>query len=187
MIERTLVLMKPDAVDRQLVGRILQRFEDVGLKIVGMKMIQVTKELANKHYLVENFLKGSTVKNTRASYEKRGIKLEKTDEQIASDIQGLLVDFLQELPIISFVLEGPHAIEIVRKLLGGTEPRTALPGTIRGDFFMDSYMVADKKGRPIRNLIHASGNAEEAAYEVALWFPEKELFNYQGMHDKHIK
>ncbi len=186
MIERTLVLMKPDAVQRSIVGKIIERFENVGLKIVGMKMVTVNDELAKKHYVVDNFVK-TTVPKTREAYAKKGIELKESDVEIATRIQRMLIDFLKESPVIALVLEGPHAVEIVRKLIGGTEPRTAAPGTIRGDFFMDSYMVSDAKKRPIRNLIHASGNKEEAAYEVGLWFTQKELFDYAGMHDKHVK
>jgi len=178
--------MKPDAVQRALVGKILERFENVGLKIIGMKMVDASEELLRKHYVVDNFVK-TTVPKTRASYAARGITLKESDVEIATNIQNMLINFMREGPVIAFVLEGPHAVEIVRKLVGGTEPRSAVPGTIRGDFFMDSYIVSDKHGRPIRNLIHASGNIEEATYEVALWFKNDELFDYAGMHDKHVK
>ncbi len=186
MIERTLLLMKPDAVQRAIVGKILERFENVGLKIVGMKMVHADRKLAEKHYLVDNLLK-TTVHNTRAAYAKKGIELKESDLEIAKRIQKMLTDFLVEGPVIALVLEGPHAIEVVRKLVGGTEPRTAAPGTIRGDFFMDSYFVSDKKGRPLRNLIHASGIKEEAEYEIALWFMKEELFTWESMHDRHVK
>ena len=186
MIEKTLVLMKPDAVQRALVGKILERFENVGLKIIGVKMVNTDENLAKKHYLVENFIK-TTVPKTRESYAKRGIELRESDKEIAERIQKMLVDFLRESPVIAIVLEGPHAIEIVRKLIGGTEPRSAAPGTIRGDFFMDSYMISDNKKRPIRNLIHASGTKEEADYEVTLWFSKNELFSWESVHDKHVK
>lgn len=186
MIEKSLVLMKPDAVRRAITGKVLERFENVGLKIVGMKMVWADQKLANKHYLVKNFLK-NTVHNTRKSYENRGIKLKESDLEIAQRIQKMLIDYLKEGPVIAIVLQGLHAVEIVRKLIGGTEPRSALPGTIRGDFFTDSYILADEKERAIRNLIHASGNKEEADYEVALWFSKKELFDYEGIHDKHMK
>ncbi len=186
MIERTLVLMKPDAVQRAIVGKILERFENVGLKIVGMKMVHTDENLAKKHYVVENFIK-TTVPKTRGAYAKRGIELKESDVEIATLIQKMLVDFLREGPVIALVLDGPHAVEVVRKLVGGTEPRTALPGTIRGDFFMDSYFVSDAKKRPLRNLIHASGNKEEADYEVALWFKKEELFDWESMHDRHVR
>ena len=174
MLERTLVLLKPDAVQRSLVGKIIERFENVGLKIIGMKMVSVDEKLADKHYLAENFLT-TTVPKTRAAYSKRGIDIKESDLEIAKRIQKMLISYLQEGPVIAFVLEGYHAIEVTRKLIGETEPRSAFPGTIRGDFFMDSYILADREERPIRNLIHASGNKEEAEYEINLWFTKKEL------------
>ncbi len=186
MIERTLVLMKPDAVQRAIVGKILERFENVGLKIIGIKMVWADEKLLRKHYVVENFIK-TTVPKTREAYAKKGIELKESDREIAERIQKMLVDFLREGPVIALVLDGPHAVEITRKLVGGTEPRTALPGTIRGDFFIDSYFISDKKGRPLRNLIHASGNKEEADYEVALWFTKEELFDWESVHDRHVK
>ena len=185
MIEKTLVLMKPDALQRGITGKILERFENVGLKIVGMKMVKITDDFAKKHYVVENFMK-TTVPKTREAYAKRGIELKETDREIAERIQKMLIDYMQEGPVPAFVLEGPHAVEVVRKIVGGTEPRSATPGTIRGDFFIDSYGIADAKERPVRNLIHASGNKEEADYEVKLWFSEGELFDYEGPHDKHL-
>ncbi len=161
MIEQTLVLIKPDGVQRGLVGRILQRFEDVGLKIVGVKMVQSTKEHAGKHY--------SDVA------ERRGQKVFEQN-----------VNFLQEGPVLAIVLEGIHSIEIVRKMVGPTEPKAALPGTIRGDFTHQSYAYADAQNQVIRNLIHASSSQEDAKREIALWFTNNELQSYTSSHDSHI-
>lgn len=156
--ERTLVLVKPDGVQRQLSGRIVQRFEDVGLKIVGMKMVWADKNFAEKHYI--------------AHQSKKFFKP--------------LVDFLIEGPVIALALEGLHAVEIVRKIVGGTEPRTAIPGTIRGDFACHSYEYMDAQNKTIRNLIHASGSKDEAEKELSQWFSATELHSYSTVHEKHV-
>ncbi len=159
MIERTLILVKPDGVERGLVGRITQRFEDVGLKIVGMKMVWVDKEFSKEHY--------------KAHVEKPFYK-------------GL-EDFIVSGPVVAMVLEGINAIKLVRKIVGETEPISAQPGTIRGDFAQHSYGYADEKGIAIKNLIHASGDAEDAKVEVELWFKKEELHGYELVHEKHTR
>ena len=158
MIERTLILLKPDSVQRQLVGEIISRFEKVGLKIVGMKMQWVDASFSKKHYA--------------AHVEKKFYKgLEK---------------MITEGPLIAIVFEGIHAVEVVRKMVGGTEPKTSTPGTIRGDYAHHSYIYADSKNKAIKNLIHASGNSEEAKSEVSLWFKDNELHNYETVHELHV-
>ena len=158
MIERTLVLIKPDGVQRGLSGRILQRFEDAGLKIVGMKMKQVDADFSKQHY--------------SAHLEK-------------PFYPGLEI-MITEGPVIAMILEGLHAVELVRKMVGGTEPRTAPPGTIRGDFAHHSYAATDAAGKSIKNLVHASGNVEEAKEEVSLWFSSEELHDYKTVHEVHV-
>lgn len=160
MIEKTLVLLKPDAVQRGLIGEIISRFEKVGLKIVGMKMIFVTKDLAGKHYF---------------DVEKRHGK----------KVFDNNVKFLTEGPIIAMCLEGVHSIEIVRKMVGSTEPKSALPGTIRGDYSHVSYDYADSKNIVTKNLIHASSSKEDAKRELELWFKKEELHSYSAVHEKH--
>lgn len=158
MIERTLVLLKPDAVQRCYVGDIISRFEKVGLKIVGMKMVWVTKEFSKKHYsahLEKAFYPG-------------------------------LEEFITAGPVLAMVLEGLEAVTIVRKMVGGTEPKTAAPGTIRGDYAHHSYAYTDKKGIAIKNLIHASGDKDDAEKEVSLWFKPEELHTYKNVHDVHV-
>lgn len=157
MIEQTLVLIKPDGVERGLVGTILSRFENVGLKIIGMKLVVIDKTFSKKHYAAhvsKPFYKG-------------------------------LEEFIVSGPVVALVLEGIEAVETVRKMVGPTEPKAALPGTIRGDFAHHSYGYADKKGIAIKNLIHASGSKEDAKTEVPLWFSEKELHKYATVHEKH--
>ncbi len=158
MLERTLLLIKPDGVQRSLVGEIISRFEKVGLKIVAMKMVWVDKRFAETHYNVHS--------------DKKFFKS--------------LVGFLTEGPVVAIVLEGLHAVEIVRKLVGSTEPKSALPGTIRGDLSHHSYEYTDKKGMPIKNLVHASGNKKDAEREIKLWFSTKEIHSYKLAHDIHV-
>ncbi|HIE48338.1 TPA: nucleoside-diphosphate kinase [Candidatus Bipolaricaulota bacterium] len=139
-MERTLVLLKPDAVQRRLVGRIISRFEDKGLKIVGMKLMQVTPELAERHY----------------------------DEHREKPFFGELVSFITSSPIVAMVVEGPGAIDEVRKLMGKTNPRDAAPGTIRGDWGLSITM----------NLVHGSDSPASAAREIPIFFSEDELLAY---------
>jgi len=158
MMERTFVAIKPDGVQRGLIGKIIERFENAGLKIVGLKMIQIDEAFAKKHY--------------KAHVEKPFYK-------------GL-EEFILEGPVVAMVIEGIHAIESVRKIVGPTEPKSAPPGTIRGDFAHHSYEWADNKDIAIKNLIHASGNKEDADDEVKLWFSIEELNDYKTVHEKHV-
>ena len=157
MFERTLVLIKPDGVERGLIGTLISRFEHVGLKIIGMKMVWIDKEFSKKHYA--------------AHVEKPFYK-------------GLEA-FIVSGPVVAIVLEGIDAVDVVRKMVGSTEPKASAPGTIRGDFAHHSYGYADKKGIAIKNLIHASGSKDDAKVEVPLWFSAKELYSYQAVHEKH--
>lgn len=163
MIERTLILIKPDGVERSLSGKILSRFEETGLKIVALKMVRVGKKIALKHYN-EDLAK------------RRG-----------SHIRNIMVDYISAGPTVAAVLEGVNAIEIVRKLTGDTEPRAALPGTIRGDYTHMSYKHADSKKGPVKNVIHASSSREDAKREIPLWFEKSDIHNYPSVHDTHIR
>lgn len=155
-------------------------------------MIKVPKELADKHYPKdrEEFIVGMGQK-TLNSYKEQGLDpVEElgTDDpkEIGLKIQGWLVEFISESPVMALVLEGPHAIDVVRKITGFTLPAKADPGTIRGDFSFDSSAYANTAKRPIRNLIHASGDAEEAEFEINLWFSPDELYEYDAIHHKHM-
>jgi len=161
MLEKTLVLIKPDGVKRGLMGRILARFEDAGFKIVAMKMRQSDEGHALKHY-------------TEDIEKRRGKK-----------VRELLVDFLKSGPVLAFAIEGVNAIENVRKIVGATEPKSATPGTIRGDFSHVSFGYADEKGKVVENLIHASSDAADAEREVWLWFNEDEICEYKTVHEAH--
>ena len=164
-IQRTLILFKPDAVQRGIVGEILTRFERVGLKIVGTKMIFPDKDHYHKHY------------------EKIGKMITRRGEK-AFD---LALTFMTQGPVIAMVLEGVDAVDLVRKLVGITEPKNAAPGTIRGDFSHMSFGYAGQAGRGIPNLIHASGCMEEAAEEIAHGFNDGELYEYSTPRDKFTR
>ena len=153
--ERTLVVLKPDAVVRGLAGRIIQRFEDAALKIIAVKMREMDADFARKHYFDLEERLGAAVYNATASFMQRG-------------------------PVIAFVLEGEDAVATVRKIVGTTYPNEAQPGSIRGDFAHQSKVVAATTGKAVANLVHASGNREEAEYEVNLWFDKTELFEYKN-------
>lgn len=158
MIQRTLVLIKPEAVQRHLVGKIIQKFENAGLKIVGMKQVWVDKEFGKKHYF--------------DVAERHGEK-----------ILSSLIDYISEGPVIAMVLEGSSAVENVRKLVGPTEPKSAPAGTIRGDFSHGSYHNFDSKEAAVRNIVHASGKPEEAKQEIELWFNPEEIHSYKTIQD----
>ncbi len=158
-IEQTLVVIKPDGVQRGLVGSIISRFEYAGLKIVGMKMRWVDETHAKKHY-------------TEDLAQRRG--------QLVRD---LMVGFLRSGPVVAFVIEGVDAIENVRKMIGSTEPKSAQPGTIRGDYAHVAFRHADKEKKAVGNLIHASADKNDAEREVLVWFNEDELFDYQTVHE----
>lgn len=187
MIERTLVLIKPDGVQRALMGRIIQRFEDVGLKIIGMKMVLIDKDFAEKHYPFDEEWAKAAYEKTRISYEKSGKELKyKNFLELGKDVQIKNINFLCEGPVLAIVLEGVHSIELVRKMIGSTEPKQALPGTIRGDFSHISYLRSDEKGTAVRNLLHASSDPIVAEKEINLWFKPEELHIYKNVHDIHV-
>jgi len=180
MIERTLILAKPDAVQRGLVGEILTRFEKIGFKIAGMKMVHPTEQHLGLHYADDPAWKKSVGEKTRATMLKKGIEMSETDEQIGDRIRNWNMDCLRA-PIAAFIFEGLHAVEVGRKIVGATEPKSAAIGTIRGDFSVDSFANADKLQRTTKNLVHASGSVEEAEREISIWFSKDEIHNY----DKH--
>lgn len=165
LIQRTLILFKPDTVQRGIVGEILTRFERVGLKIIGTKMIFPNKEHYHKHY--EGIGKMVT---------RRGEK--------AFD---MALEFMTQGPVIAMVLEGVESVELVRKLVGGTEPKAALPGTIRGDYSHMSFGYADEHNVGIPNLIHASGSVEEAKQEIEHWFADHEIYDYHSPREKFTR
>ncbi len=185
MFEKTFIMVKHDGVQRGLVGEIISRFEKVGLKLIALKMLSPTEDLANRHYVLTEAWIEKLGTNTRKAFEKRGIKVKETNEQIATRVHGWLKDYLREGPVVAMAFEGYHAIEIGRKIVGPAEAKSAPLGTIRGDFTVDSYDMADHFQRPVRNLIHASGNTEEADNEIKVWFSKDEICDYKK-HDWNL-
>ena len=164
-LERTLVILKPDAMQRALVGEIITRFERVGLKIVAAKVVRPSEEQYYHHY-----------ETIGKMISRRG--------QEAFDVT---LAFMQEGPVMAMVLEGVEAVSLVRKMVGTTEPKQAQPGTIRGDYSHISINYANSRGMSVPNLIHASGDLQEAKQEVAHWFKDDEIFEYEAVHDKFTK
>jgi nucleoside-diphosphate kinase len=183
-MERTLILLKPDAVKRGLVGDIIGRFENAGLKLVATKMVWPSRELADQHYPRDRheFIDGMGHK-TLGSYKESGVDPAAelgTDNprEIGLKVQEWLVDFLTSSPVIAVVLEGENAIQRVRDIAGHTIPVMAEKGTIRGDHSDDSPVKANAEKRAITNLVHASGDKAEAEFEINLWFNGDELHDY---------
>lgn len=192
--QQTLVILKPDAVARGIMGEIITRFEKVGLKMVAGKFMQVNRDLADKHYPADRkeFIEGMGNK-TKENYADLGLDLskdfgDKTDaHSIGLVIRNWLSDMITSGPVFAMVWEGPHAVELVRKLCGHTLPLKSAPGTIRGDYSYDSSALANFGKRPIKNLMHASGNQEEATFEIALWFGKEEICSYARAQDSVMK
>lgn len=164
-VERSLIVFKPDAVQRGIVGEILSRFERAGLKVVGAKMLQPSYDHYFHHY-----------ENIGKMVSRRGQK--------AFDVTLSMMD---QGPVIAFVLEGIESISLIRKMVGATEPKAALPGTIRGDYAHMSFNHADVNNIGIPNIIHASGDASDAEQEIAHWFSESELFSYETTSEKYTQ
>jgi nucleoside-diphosphate kinase len=164
-LERTLILLKPDAIKRGYVGEIVSRFERVGLKIVGCKMLRPDYDHYFRHY--ETIGKMVT---------RRG-----------KEIFDVTLEMMNEGPVIALVLEGIEAVSVVRKMVGTTEPKEAQPGTIRGDYSHVSFAHANAEGIATPNIIHASGDKKEAEEEIAHWFSESELFEYQTVHEYYTQ
>lgn len=164
-VQRSLVVCKPDAVQRGIVGEILQRFERVGLKIVGMKMVMPDEEQYEKHY------------------EEIGQMITRHGEETFR----YNVKYMMSGPVIAMVLEGVEAVPLVRKIVGPTEPKSAEMGTIRGDYSHMSFGYSNSKGIGVPNLVHASGSVSEAKREIALWFEEDELYDYSDLNEKYMR
>ncbi|HMP67510.1 MAG TPA: nucleoside-diphosphate kinase [Candidatus Paceibacterota bacterium] len=183
--EKTLVIIKPDGIQRSLIGEIISRMERVGLKLVALKMFVPNKELIEKHYTLEDNWIEKVGKKTIEAYKSKGLPPKDSDPIKAGErVLEVLMKYMTFGPIIAMVWQGGHAVQITRKLVGGTEPLTSDIGTLRGDFVLDSYQIADIGGRAIRNLIHASSSVEEAEKEIDLWFSKDEILNYRLVQEQ---
>lgn len=165
LVQRSLVVLKPDSVQRGIIGEIISRFERVGLKIVGMKMVMPDED------------------QYRAHYEDIGKMITRHGEQIFR----YNLNYMMTGPVIAMALEGVEAVPLVRKIVGPTEPKSAEMGTIRGDYSHMSFGYSDAKGMGVPNLVHASSNIEEAKKEIALWFKPEELYDYSDLNEKYTR
>ncbi|AMD29828.1 nucleoside diphosphate kinase [Candidatus Nanopusillus acidilobi] len=184
LIQKTLVVLKPDSVKRGIVGEIISRFEKAGLKIIGLKMIKLTKEQAEKFYYADEKWLESVGNKTITRYKEMGLDPVKefgTDDpkKIGSIIRGWLIDFITSGPVVAMVLEGVNCVEEVRKLVGPTEPLKAPPGTIRGDYAHVSIAYANWNKIVLRNVVHASETEKDAEREIFVIFKPEEIYNYE--------
>jgi len=183
--EKTLVIIKPDGVQRSLVGEIVKRFEQIGLKLVAMKFILPTEEMIEKHYTLDPNWRRITGEKTIKGYRDKGLTPPSEDPlAITAIILKNLKKYMTSGPVVAMIWQGAHVTKIVRKIVGGTEPLTSDVGTIRGDYVLDSYQLSDTDGRAVRNLIHASGSPEEAENEINHWFDKNEIVDYRLISDQ---
>jgi nucleoside-diphosphate kinase len=183
--ERTLVIIKPDGIQRSLVGEIIGRYERIGLKMIAMKMVVPTAEIIEKHYTLDPEWRRVTGEKTIKGYADKGLKSPISDPlEITKILLEKLIKYMTSGPIIVTIWEGAHAVEIIRKITGNTEPLISDVGTIRGDYVLDSYRMTDADGRSIRNLVHASGSVKEAADEINLWFKKDEVIKYTHVQER---
>lgn len=182
--EKTLVLIKPDGVKRGLVGEIVSRIEQRGLKVIALKMVVATREQIDGHYPKDQKWISRLGEKSLGTYAKYGMNpMEKVGttnaDEIGKMVRGWIVDFMVSGPVVKMAVQGVHAIDMVRKLCGNTLPNLAEMGTIRGDYSVDSPALANSDGRAVHNLIHASETAEEAEHELAYWFSSEEIHSYK--------
>lgn len=189
--QRALLIIKPDAVQRGIIGKIIRRFEQVGITIIGLKFIWATEKQIVDHYPNSDAWFKKVGERTLTNYQKKGLDVKEifhTNDPIAigKTVKQWLISYLQESPICILVVQGYETIEIVRKLSGNTIPLLAAPGTIRGDFSHDAIDLANEHKRPLRNIIHASDSLEDAEKEIKVWFSPDELFEYERADEKFM-
>jgi len=183
--ERTLVVVKPDGVQRGLTGEVIKRFERVGLKLVGLKLLIPTKDMIEKHYITDPaWFEKVGLKSLKAYTERGGTPPSNDPVEVGHRILDRLIHFMTSGPVVAMVWQGANAVPLVRKLTGGMEVFTSDVGTIRSDFVLDSYEMADSQDRAIRNVIHASGNIDDAQAEIAQWFNSNEIVDYKAIHEQ---
>lgn len=177
--ERTFVIVKPDGVQRSLVGEVIRRIERIGLKLIGIKLIVPTEEQCWEHYNKDDAwfeTKGAKmIENRKAN----GLPVDKPAMEYGKDIVRALVKFMTCGPVVAMVWQGNESVGIVKKLVGGTEPLTSDVGTIRGDLTLDSYDLSGMDNRAVRNLVHCSDKPEEAEREIKIWYNESEIIKYR--------
>lgn len=182
--EQTLVILKPDAIQRSLMGTIVSRIENTGLKFVAMKMLLPVADQCWKHYNKDDewfMKKGTRIVDDRKA---QGLPIEKEAMEYGKDIIKSNVDFFTSGPVLAFIVEGNQSVAIVKKLVGGTEPTTSDVGTIRGDLTVDSYALSSIDNRAVRNLVHCSDSPEEALREIPIWFSPEDILKYRLVQEQ---
>ncbi len=182
--QRTFVAVKHDGVQRSLVGEIIKRIEQTGLKIVAMKMFVPEQSKIEDHYSKDDAWCISVGERTIANILKDGKKPEKEALEYGRDVLNALYKYFRLGPIVGMIVEGNQSVAIVKKLVGGTEPTTSDVGTIRGDFTIDSYEISNTDGRAVRNLVHCSDKPEEAEREIKIWFKPEEIISYRHIQEE---
>lgn len=187
--EKTILIIKPDGVKRGLIGEILRRTEQRGLKIIALQMIWATREEMDKHYPKdENWVQrlGQKTLNNYKKYNLDPLKELGTKDllEIGQQTRGWLLDYMTSGPVVKIVIKGIHAIDMIRKLVGATMPCQAEMGTIRGDFSTDSAAAANKDKRAVHNIVHASETEEESEHELAQWFLLEEVHDYKRIEEE---
>ena len=180
-MERALVVIKPDGIENQHIGNVIAAFEKSGLKVVGIKMTRASSSLVGRHYAPDRKWLMSVGTNAKAADARRGIVTKETEMQIGMRIRSYLMRELTRLPVVAIALEGEDANRRARKLAGSTEPKSADPSTIRGMYSKDTYKLADREKRAIRNIVHVSDSPKSANREIKVWFKNSELFNYRTL------
>lgn len=182
--EKTFVIIKPDGVQRTLIGEIVHRYEKIGLKLVALKMVIPAAATVEKHYTLDPEWLRKVGEKSILGYKAKNLVPPSEDPLvIGGSVLQRLVKFMTSGPVVTMIWQGSHAVGIVRKMTGGTEPLSSDVGTIRGDYVIDSYQISDLSDRAIRNIVHASGSVEEAKNEIDLWFKPEEILNYKLIQD----
>ncbi len=182
--EKTFVMVKPDGVRKGLIGEVIKRFEQHDLKIVALEMFQPDFGQIDNHYPKKEEWITRLGEKTKTTYEKYGYDLLEdfgTDDtsKIGPEVRKWLVDYMLSAPLVKMIVQGVHAVDVIRKLAGDTLPYRAAVGTIRGDFSIDSPALANKEKRAVANIIHCSETPEEAEHEIKHWFGDAKIYNYK--------
>lgn len=182
--EKTFVIIKPDGVQRSLIGEIIKRIERTGLKLVAMKFAYATEDQCWKHYDKNDVWYESKGQNTIENRKANNLPIEKPAIEYGKDIMRAIIKFITATPVVMMVWEGNKAVGVVKKVVGGTEPLSSDVGTIRGDLTVDSYELSNVDGRAVRNLIHCSDQVDEAEREIKIWFNDEEIVKYTLVSEK---
>ena len=183
--EKTLVIIKPDGIQRSMIGEVIKRLERVGLKLVAIDMNVPTEDKVRTHYLVDPEWRRKAGQKSMDAYLNKGLDCPFKDPVEAGEkVLNNLVKYMTSGPVVSMIWQGAHAVSIVRKIVGSTEPLSSDVGTIRGDFVLDSYQMSDLNNRSVRNLIHASGSVDDAKQEITHWFAPEKVIDYRLIQEQ---